>query len=79
MYFDPFRRHERIIYKLNDKENIETTIGQLNLFRWFFKNYIFEYIVSNYNEISKNMSSKNKPNNKHINTIQKEIRYIKFN
>lgn len=79
MYFDPFRRHERIIYKLNDKENIETTIGQLNLFRWFFKNYIFEYIVSNYNEISKNMSSKNKHNNKHINTIQKEIRYIKFN
>jgi hypothetical protein len=79
MYFDPFRRHERIIYKLNDKENIETTIGQLNLFRWFFKNYIFEYIVSNYNEISKNMSSKNKHDNKHINTIQKEIRYIKFN
>jgi hypothetical protein len=79
MYFDPFRRHERIIYKLNDKENIETTIGQLNLFRWFFKNYIFEYIISNYNEISKNMSSKNKHNNKHINTIQKEIRYIKFN
>ena len=79
MYFDPFRRHERIIYKLNDKENIETTIGQLNLFRWFFKNYIFEYIVSNYNEISKNMSSKNKNDKKQINIIQKEIRYIKFN
>jgi len=79
MYFDPFRRHERIIYKLNDKENIETTIGQLNLFRWFFKNYIYEYISNNYNEIAKNMSSKNKNDKKVIEPIQKEVRYIKFN
>lgn len=79
MYFDPFRRHERINYKISDKEIIETTIGQLNLFRWFFKNYIYEYIVNNYTEISKNMSSKNKNDKKTIETIQQEIRYIKFN
>lgn len=79
MYFDPFRRHERINYKISDKEIIETTIGQLNLFRWFFKNYIYEYIVNNYTEISKNMSSKNKNDKKIIEPIQQEIRYIKFN
>jgi hypothetical protein len=79
MYFDPFRRHERINYKISDKEIIETTIGQLNLFRWFFKNYIYEYIVNNYTEISKNMRSKNKNEKKTIETIQQEIRYIKFN
>lgn len=79
MYFDPFRRHERINYKISDKEIIETTIGQLNLFRWFFKNYIYEYIVNNYIEISKNMSSKNKNDKKNIEPIQQEIRYIKFN
>jgi len=79
MYFDPFRRHERINYKISDKQIIETTIGQLNLFRWFFKNYIYEYIVNNYTEISKNMRSKNKNEKKTIETIQQEIRYIKFN
>tara|TARA_B000000477_G_scaffold38938_1_gene33130 strand:- start:465 stop:1001 length:537 start_codon:yes stop_codon:yes gene_type:complete len=79
MYFDPFRRHERITYKITDKETIETTIGQLNLFRWFFKNYIYEYISNNYNEIAKNMSSKNKNDKKKIEPIQKEVRYIKFN
>tara|TARA_B110001450_G_C17664118_1_gene498698 strand:+ start:3737 stop:4273 length:537 start_codon:yes stop_codon:yes gene_type:complete len=79
MYFDPFRRHERINYKISDKEIIETTIGQLNLFRWFFKNYIYEYIVNNYTEISKNMSSKNKNDKKIIEPIQQEFRYIKFN
>jgi hypothetical protein len=80
MYFDPFRRHERISYMLNDNElPIETTIGQLNLFRWFFKNYIYEYITINYNDISKNMSNKNKLEKQVIEPIQQEKRYIKFN
>lgn len=79
MYFDPFRRHERIRYILNDKEEIETTIGQLNLFRWFFKNYIYEYIINNYNDISKNMSTKNKNDKQVVEPIQQEKRYIKFN
>jgi hypothetical protein len=79
MYFDPFRRHERITYTLTDNEVLETTIGQLNLFRWFFKNYIYEYIINNYNDISKNMSNKNKLEKQIVEPIQKEKRYIKFN
>jgi hypothetical protein len=79
MYFDPFRRHERITYTLTDNEVLETTIGQLNLFRWFFKNYIYEYIINNYNDISKNMSNKNKLEKQIVEPIQQEKRYIKFN
>jgi hypothetical protein len=79
MYFDPFRRHERITYTLTDNEVLETTIGQLNLFRWFFKNYIYEYIINNYNDISKNMSNKNKLEKQLVEPIQQEKRYIKFN
>ena len=79
MYFDPFRRHERISYILSDTEIIETTIGQLNLFRWFFKNYIYEYINDNYTDISKNMSNKNKLEKQIVEPIQKEKIYIKFN
>ena len=48
-YFDPFRRHERISFILEKKplKVIETTIGQLNFFRWFFQNNILQYIIEN--------------------------------
>ena len=78
MYFDPFRRHERISYKVSDREVIETTIGQLNLFRWFFKNNIYEYINQNYSEISSHMSKKNKTIKVIDDTIKNEKRYIQF-
>ena len=35
--FDPFCRRERIIYKDNDNNEIITTVGQLNFFRWAIK------------------------------------------
>ena len=46
-YFDPFRRHERISFILEKKplKIIETTIGQLNFFRWFFQNNILDYMT----------------------------------
>jgi hypothetical protein len=79
MFFDPFRRHERIIYSLSDGSELETTIGQLNLFRWFFKNNIYEYILENYSEIIKIMTSKNVVSNKKIETIIEEKRIVFFN
>ena len=78
MYFDPFRRHERISYKVSEREVIETTIGQLNLFRWFFKNNIYEYINQNYNDIASHMSKKNKTIKIRDDTIKTEKRYIQF-
>jgi len=43
-YFDPFRRHNKLIY--ND---VETSIGQLNFFRWMFENDVMKYIDEHYN------------------------------
>ena len=43
--FDPFRRHERIRFVYGDGEKaIETTVGQLYLFRWAVDNKIVDYI-----------------------------------
>jgi hypothetical protein len=56
-YFDPFRRHNRISYFINDKEYIETTIGQLNFFRWIFTNKILNFAFINIKIISADMSN----------------------
>jgi len=56
--FDAFRRHKRISFKINDKpeEFIETTIGQLNFFKWAFNNKIINYAIENQKNIYENMS-----------------------
>lgn len=56
--FDAFRRHKRISFKINDKtdEYIETTIGQLNFFKWAFNNKIINYAIENQKIIYENMS-----------------------
>eukprot|EP00798_Chlamydomonas_sp_ICE-L_P025492 gene25492-11148_t len=41
--FDPFRRRDRILFHYGS-ENIETTVGQLNFFRWMIENRILEYV-----------------------------------
>ena len=38
---------------------METTIGQLNFFRWAFDNYIIEYIEEHYSEIEQDMNQRN--------------------
>ena len=53
--FDPFCRRERIIYKDNDNNEIITTVGQLNFFRWAIKNNIINYITENIDIIEKDM------------------------
>ena len=55
--FDPFCRRERIIFPLKNDKKIETTIGQLNFFKWALENLIIDYIHSNYDEIENDMNS----------------------
>jgi hypothetical protein len=59
--FDSFRRHDRISFCLDydKKEFIETTIGQLNFFRWAFNNKIINYALINYDKIYQNMIDNN--------------------
>lgn len=56
MYFDPFRRHDRITFVLG-AESIETTVGQLNFFRWVFQNRILDYIQAHMSAIEKVLSA----------------------
>ena len=38
---------------------METTIGQLNFFKWAIDNRILDYIDKNYSDIEKDMNSRN--------------------
>jgi hypothetical protein len=57
--FDSFRRHDRISFILDEEKqiSIETTIGQLNFFRWAFTNKIIEYAKIHHDEIYANMTN----------------------
>lgn len=68
-YFDPFCRRDRIIININSltwkpylekQENISdneliTTVGQLNFFRWFIENNVINYAIDNIEKIDKDM------------------------
>lgn len=53
--FDPFRRRERIIFKISDNQTIETTVGQLNFFRWAIESGVLHYVQEHKDEIEKDM------------------------
>jgi len=54
-YFDPFCRRDRIEFNVCDKEKIETTVGQLNFFRWIIQNNILGYLDDNLQTIELDM------------------------
>jgi hypothetical protein len=57
--FDPFCRWERISIPYKESTCIETTIGQLNFFKWALENKVVDYIESNYDTIEKDMNNRN--------------------
>ena len=66
--FDPFCRWERInipykdgnfVEESTDGTFIETTIGQLNFFKWAIENKVIDYIEKNYEAIEKDMNNRN--------------------
>jgi hypothetical protein len=57
--FDPFCRWERINIPYDDDTYIQTTIGQLNFFKWCLDNKIIDYIQENIENIEKDMNSRN--------------------
>ena len=57
--FDPFCRWERISIPYKDNTCIETTIGQLNFFKWALENKVIGYIEENYELIEKDMNNRN--------------------
>jgi hypothetical protein len=57
--FDPFCRWDRISLPYTNGTCIETTIGQLNFFKWTIENKVIEYIEENYSTIENDMNSRN--------------------
>ena len=57
--FDPFCRWDRISIPYKNGTSIETTIGQLNFFKWTLENKVIDYIEQNYADIEKDMNNRN--------------------
>ena len=62
--FDPFCRWERISIPYEKDVFIQTTIGQLNFFKWAIQNGIVTYIENNYSEIESDMNLRHSIKNK---------------
>ena len=85
-YFDPFCRRDRIVIntenltwsiynddcKKKSENEIVTTVGQLNFFKWLIENKVLNYAIENIIEIDKDMSETLK-NNKNKEKKRKEL------
>ena len=75
--FDPFCRWERINIPYKDNSCIQTTIGQLNFFKWVLENNVIDYIEQNFKSIeldmnARNSTSKNKKNEINLKKTRKK-------
>jgi hypothetical protein len=57
--FDPFCRWDRIAFPYVNNTFIQTTVGQLNFFKWAIENRVINYIQDNYKCIEADMNSRN--------------------
>ena len=57
--FDPFCRWDRINIPYKEDTVVQTTIGQLNFFKWALDNEIISFIDANFDKIEKDMNSRN--------------------
>ena len=57
--FDPFCRWDRITIPYKNGTHIQTTIGQLNFFKWALENSVIQYIEDNYTIIDNDMNTRN--------------------
>lgn len=57
--FDPFCRWDRIAFPYVNNTFIQTTVGQLNFFKWAIENRVINYIEDNYKCIEADMNSRN--------------------
>jgi len=62
--FDPFCRWDRISIPYTSNTSVQTTIGQLNFFKWIIDNNIISYIEEHYDDIETDMNSRNSTSKK---------------
>lgn len=64
--FDPFCRWDRITIPYDNDRYMETTIGQLNFFKWALQNNVINYIEENYKTIEADMNNRNTSSKKNL-------------
>jgi len=57
--FDPFCRWDRISIPYKEGQCVQTTIGQLNFFKWALENDVIKYVEENYSAIEADMNKRN--------------------
>lgn len=62
--FDPFCRWDRISIPYTASSSVQTTIGQLNFFKWIIESNIIQYIEDHYDEIETDMNNRNSTSKK---------------
>ena len=68
--FDPFCRWDRINVPYKNGTYIQTTLGQLNFFKWAIENEVIRYIQENYSAIETDMNIRNNTTRKHAKSHQ---------
>lgn len=53
--FDPFRRRDRVEFFYDRTSSVETTVGQLNFFRWMLQNDVLDFVHDNSADIERDM------------------------
>lgn len=72
--FDPFCRWDRIFIPYKDGNSIQTTIGQLNFFKWAIENQILDYVENNFEQIENDMNTRNSTSKKRERPCDKKTR-----
>ena len=55
--FDPFCRRDRLLFQIDEDHSVETTIGQLNFFKWAISNLVLDYIEKHKEVIETDMNT----------------------
>ena len=85
MLFDPFRRHERITIAcpFSEKKKLETTVAQLNFFKWAIESKVLDWINKgdNLKKVDEDMAKamqdkKSKPTTKKKREICKSLNKV---
>ena len=69
--FDSFCRWQRITVPYGPEKYIQTTIGQLNFFKWALENNVINFIENNYADIEADMNTRNSTSKRKTNNSQK--------
>ncbi len=75
--FDPFRRRDRMNLYYEPEKYIETTLGQMNFFRWVIQNGILDYIAEHAHSIERDMIDTQRDNqDKRLHTDNIKVKVV---